>query len=113
MRFRPVNERKGGKDGNATARGGKRKKVTLRWMLHEIRRRSDLVKEKERCGETEGETIVRRCDDDAQLLHDVERLPVDAARRVEPNCHERVGRRVYVLHLRQLARVRLRELRRS
>lgn len=58
------------------------------------------------------ERTVRRCDDDAQLLHDVERFPLDAARRVELNCHERLGWRLYVLHLRQLARVRLRELRR-
>lgn len=54
---------------------------------------------------------VRRCDDDAQLLHDIERFPLYAARRVKFNCHERVGRRVYVLHLRQFARIRLRELR--
>lgn len=55
---------------------------------------------------------VDRCDDNAQLLHNVERFPVDVARRVEPDCHECVGRRVHVLHLRQSARVRLRELRR-
>lgn len=54
-----------------------------------------------------------RCNNDAQLFHHVEWLPGNAARRFEPDCHERVGRRVHVLHLRESSRVRLRELRRS
>lgn len=53
-----------------------------------------------------------RCNNDAQLFHHVEWLPGNAARRFELDCHERVGRRVHVLHLRESSRVRLRELRR-
>lgn len=52
-----------------------------------------------------------RCDDDAQLFHDVERLPVDAAGRLEPDGHERLGRGVHVLHLRESPGVRVRQLR--
>lgn len=54
-----------------------------------------------------------RCNNDAQLFHHVEWLPGNVARRFEPDCHERVGWRVHVLHLRESSRVRLRELRRS
>lgn len=65
-----------------------------------------------RKGLTRRFTFFFRCNNDAQLFHHVEWLPGDAARRFEPDCHERVGRRVHVLHLRESSRVRLRELRR-
>lgn len=87
-------------------------RVNIRQKSDERAKFPSNERKKKKKREKQRETIVRRCDDDAQLLHDVERFPVDAARRVKLNCHERVGRRVYVLHLRQLARVRLRELRR-
>nr|WBV79777.1 glutamate-gated chloride channel B [Thrips tabaci] len=50
-------------------------------------------------------------DDNAQLFHHFQRFPVDAARRVQPHGHERVGRRVHVLHLRVASRVCGRQLR--
>lgn len=52
-----------------------------------------------------------RCNNDAQLFHHVEWLPGNAARRFELDCHERMGRRMHVLHLRESSRVRLCELR--
>lgn len=52
-----------------------------------------------------------RCNDNAQLFHNVERVPFDVARSVEPDGDERLGRGVHVLHLRLPAGVRVRELR--
>lgn len=66
-----------------------------------------MERNKTRCSQ-----LYYRCNNDAQLFHHVEWLPGNAARRFELDCHERVGRRVHVLHLRESSRVRLRELRR-
>lgn len=55
--------------------------------------------------------LSRRCHHHAQLFHDVQRVSLDAAGGVESDGDERLGRRVYVLHLRVAARVRMRQLR--
>lgn len=52
-----------------------------------------------------------RCYDDAQFLHDVERLSIDSSGSLESNRNERLGRCLYVLHIREPPRVRVRQLR--
>lgn len=53
-----------------------------------------------------------RCDNNAQFFHHFQRFPIDVARRVESDGDERLGRRLYVFHLREFTRICLRELRR-
>lgn len=52
-----------------------------------------------------------RCYNNVELFHNIERVSVDITGRVELDCHERMGRRVYVLYLRFPAGVRVRQLR--
>lgn len=53
----------------------------------------------------------RRCNDNAEFLHNVERVQIHAASRLQPDRHERLGRGLHVLYLRQSTRIRLRKLR--
>lgn len=52
-----------------------------------------------------------RCNNDAQLFHDFEWFSIDSARGLQPDCDERVGRCLHVLHLRQPPGVRVCQLR--
>lgn len=56
-------------------------------------------------------SIIFRRNNNAQFFHDVQRFPIDAPGGVQSDGDERLGRGVYVLYLRVLARVRLRQLR--
>jgi hypothetical protein len=57
--------------------------------------------------------FVRRCDNNAQLFHNLKRIPFNVAGGIEPDCHECVGWCVHVFHLRVLIRIRMCELRRK
>lgn len=50
---------------------------------------------------------------DAQLFHHLQQFQIDSPCGVTPQCHEHVGQRVYVLHLRVAARVCFGQLRRE
>lgn len=54
-----------------------------------------------------------RCNDNAQLFHNVERLSFDTTSRLKFDCHERMGRCVHVFHICEPPRVRVRQLRRT
>lgn len=54
-----------------------------------------------------------RCYNNVEFFHNIEWVPIDPTGGVESYGHERVGRRVYVFHLRIAAWVRMRELRRQ
>ena len=54
-----------------------------------------------------------RCDNNAQLFHNLKRIPFNVAGGIKPDCHECVGWCVHVFHLRVLIRIRMCELRRK
>lgn len=56
-------------------------------------------------------SIIFRRNNNAQFFHDVQRFPIDAPGGVQSDGDERLGRGVYVLYIRVLAGVRLRQLR--
>lgn len=52
-----------------------------------------------------------RCNNNAQLFHNVKRFPIYVTRRLQSNSDECLGRRLYVLYLRFSSRIRLCKLR--
>lgn len=54
---------------------------------------------------------VHRRHDYVEFFHNLKRIPEHAAGCLQSDRHERVGRRLHVLHLRIASRVRVRQLR--